>query len=264
MLPQRMHPKTSEKPKFGAQRHNLDENISAARIQITWNVVVGRYSANSQGNMLHLLNFKQKKNNTNDFGKRFVHQICHGALKREHEYINTVEECCIETHTQRHFYLKASAMEEDIGDVQPKEMEDQRPCGSSDNEYGKARTYHQPPHSMSYRNKTFPCPSSSTTNFHNTTNTTISVRHKNMRITRGYNCCTNPSDTNNNGTISSTNRTSNPTITKTCGLTTAENTRNSSRMDHQATKEDIIPRRINGRKETEKRVMGRLQTAPTS
>ncbi|GJS13775.1 hypothetical protein Tco_0408247 [Tanacetum coccineum] len=59
-------------------------------------------------------------------------------------------------------------------------------------------------------------------------------------------------------------QTSNPTITKTCGLTTAENTRNSSRMDHQATKEDIIPRRINGRKETEKRVMGRLQTAPTS
>ncbi|GKD62697.1 hypothetical protein Tco_1300206, partial [Tanacetum coccineum] len=71
-------------------------------------------------------------------------------------------------------------------------------------------------------NKTFPCPPSSTTNFHKTTNTAISIRHGNMRITRGYNCCTNPSDTKNNGTISSTNRTSNPTITKTCGLTTAE------------------------------------------
>ncbi|GJZ20119.1 guanylate kinase 2-like protein [Tanacetum coccineum] len=30
-------------------RHNFDENISAARIQITQDAVVGRYSANSQG-----------------------------------------------------------------------------------------------------------------------------------------------------------------------------------------------------------------------
>ncbi|GKB83849.1 hypothetical protein Tco_0950744, partial [Tanacetum coccineum] len=39
--------------------------------------------------------------------------------------------------TSREIWI-ASAMEEDIGDVQPKEMEDQRPCGSSDNDSVKS------------------------------------------------------------------------------------------------------------------------------